>query len=1147
VTRTTFQLAVEGIGEVISSSAEAIQDGQIVEFVINQLGWELPPGVDLASVITLDASEVVAKLEIVTASTDEERDDELLMAGRYADLLLAVQDFIAQISTFSESLPDILASAADWVEKTDVVDELPRRLLDFAVVAGVTAASPTAASVLRLLGIFPQSHYEADHSIYQVEHFRPVVDYEQVGVLLTDPGTALAAEYGWGAAAFDADRLLENIAHLAQGLGGRGVVSELPERIDVLIGNAPTATDTAPTPQLLIELLRSYGWVIAEAGFSLHRLRARTAEGTDAGIELSPYLRGSTTIEIPLFGPLSLLIDTDIDISQGIGLAIRPTGVQLRGGLLQGEVEDLTGSLAIGLQVANPDGSPRQLLAAGGGTELSFLEAYGQVGGRVNAEGPPDAFVRTGFLGCRLAVTTASADGFLQEVIPEGLVAEFDLRLLWSKLHGLSFEGSGQLDLNIPVHETLGPITLDALRLLLGVDDSRISLTAGATGSLELGPIHASIENVGLRTRLTTAPGNLGPVGLELGFKPPDGAGLSIDGPVTGGGYLLFDEAREQYAGVMHLQFGEITINAFGLLTTRMPDGSSGFSLLVLVQASGFTPVQLGFGFTLTGIGGLLGINRTVAIDVLRAGVRTHALDSIMFMRDDPVPRAPEIISTLQSVFPPARDRYLFGPMVQLSWGTPTLVTAEIALILELPSPLRLILLGRLRSLLPKPEAAVVKLQLDALGVLDFGRQEVSVDATLVDSTVGPFTLSGDMALRASWGDRPDFALSIGGFHPAYTPPAGFPSLRRLTLALSTGDNPRLRAECYLAITANTVQVGAALELRVAAAGFVLEGGMGFDALVILSPFGFQVDIAAYLALKRGSKTLMGIDLRAHLTGPNPWHVQGEVTFKILFIKVTIGVDATFGDSRELPPAQRENIWPQLRAALETAGNWSAELPAHSGRLATLMPPAPAAGEAIVHPLGAVRVSQRIVPLQREIARFGAAPPGDYSRFEIVSATGAERDPVPVYDSFSPGQFLALTDAEKLAAPGFEPMPSGARLTAPTDAHSAGPAAFCPIAFETIAIGGPASGTPFRPDDATVAQQAEQGAAASAATRSTGRLKYGADAVPPRTADPSYVVAPVTVLSEPATETDGSFSAALQVARESEDVQIVRREELMLV
>ena len=116
-----------------------------------------------------------------------------------------------------------------------------------------------------------------------------------------------------------------------------------------------------------------------------------------------------------------------------------------------------------------------------------------------------------------------------------------------------------------------------------------------------------------------------------------------------------------------------------------------------------------------------------------------------MFMRDDPVPRAAQIVSTLQSVFPPARGRFVFGPMVQLAWGTPALVTAEIALILELPAPLRLIVLGRLRSLLPTPEAAIVKLNLDVVGILDFGRREVSVDATLYDSTVGPFALSGGL------------------------------------------------------------------------------------------------------------------------------------------------------------------------------------------------------------------------------------------------------------------------------------------------------------------------------------------------------------------------------------------------------------------
>jgi hypothetical protein len=48
-------------------------------------------------------------------------------------------------------------------------------------------------------------------------------------------------------------------------------------------------------------------------------------------------------------------------------------------------------------------------------------------------------------------------------------------------------------------------------------------------------------------------------------------------------------------------------------------------SFVVLISAE-FTPIQLGFGFTLVGVGGLLGINRSVAAEALGDAVRTGAL-----------------------------------------------------------------------------------------------------------------------------------------------------------------------------------------------------------------------------------------------------------------------------------------------------------------------------------------------------------------------------------------------------------------------------------------------------------------------------------------------------------------------------------------
>ena len=95
---------------------------------------------------------------------------------------------------------------------------------------------------------------------------------------------------------------------------------------------------------------------------------------------------------------------------------------------------------------------------------------------------------------------------------------------------------------------------------------------------------------------------------------------------VVGGGYLFFDAQKEEYGGILQLEIAEtIAVKAIGLLTTRMPDGSKGFSLVVIIAAEGFPPIQLGFGFTLTGIGGLLGINRTVDWSMCcAAGSRTE-------------------------------------------------------------------------------------------------------------------------------------------------------------------------------------------------------------------------------------------------------------------------------------------------------------------------------------------------------------------------------------------------------------------------------------------------------------------------------------------------------------------------------------------
>ena len=99
------------------------------------------------------------------------------------------------------------------------------------------------------------------------------------------------------------------------------------------------------------------------------------------------------------------------------------------------------------------------------------------------------------------------------------------------------------------------------------------------------------------------------------------------------------------------------------------------------------------------------------------------------------------------------------------------------------------------------------------IGIIDFDRGEISIDASIYDSVIAAFAITGDMALRLRWKDNPAFVVAVGGFHPGFTPPADFPSLNRLAISLATGDNPRLRLEAYFALTSNTVQFGAGFEL----------------------------------------------------------------------------------------------------------------------------------------------------------------------------------------------------------------------------------------------------------------------------------------------------------------------------------------------
>ena len=314
----------------------------------------------------------------------------------------------------------------------------------------------------------------------------------------------------------------------------------------------------------------------------------------------------------------------------------------------------------------------------------------------------------------------------------------------------------------------------------VGIEGQRFPTALAVDVKAALGPLQAVVEQIGLAVDLELRDdrsGNAGLLDIALGFKPPRGAGLSIDtGLVRGGGFLAYDPVKGEYAGVAELSIaGIVTVKAIGIITTRLPDGSEGFSLLIIISGE-FTPIQLGFGFTLNGVGGLLGVNRAVRLDVLRDGVRTGAVNNVLFPADV-IANAPRIISDLRAIFPPQERTFVVGPMARFGWGTPALVTLTIGVIVEIP-PGNIAILGVLKVALPHEEVALIRLQVNFVGTLDFEQKLLAFDASLFDSHIVLVPLAGDMAVRLSWG-RQRGLPAVGRRLPSGLPAACRSTCRR--------------------------------------------------------------------------------------------------------------------------------------------------------------------------------------------------------------------------------------------------------------------------------------------------------------------------------------------------------------------------------
>lgn len=599
---------------------------------------------------------------------------------------------------------------------------------------------------------------------------------------------------------------------------------------------------------------------------------------------------------------------------------------------------------------------------------------------------------------------------------PAGPALDAAKQQLRAALDGLTDEIKAALAAAVPLPAVAA--------LLPGID---LTGTHGLRLDATLGPLSVEVRSPSV-VLVDPHDGSL----LELGPLPPDALTAALDAaPIEGSGTLV--RLPDGLSGLLTADLG--FAQAAALASLRRVQGEPSF---LAVLSAGFSPgIQLGFGFQLGRIGGVVGINRTLSTDALSQRIGDGSAAQVLFPLDVSTGAA-ATLRAAEDLFRPSLGSIVAGPTFRLSWlevQGAGFMSADVGVLAELPGPRRIAVVGVVRA----GVHPVIRLNAHVAGVVDLTQERVTVDAALVDSgALGVFTVHGDLAFAMSWGPVAYTVLSIGGFYPGFRPePAQLRPLRRLGLSL---DNPlpglRLRAEGYLAATSNTLQAGGRLDVGYDAGVASVSGFIGVDALVQFSPFHIHTELAAGLDVRFLGQTFVGVTLRGTLDAPGPVTIAGRLTVETFLKDFHLDETWTLG-------AVEDGSGPPSEDAIAVVAREVTATNLHSlggaDPMVLLAPAEPAGDLAVVTARNGLEWRQHVVPLETPVDRIAGTPlPSTQS--VRAAATGPGIAGVGVLDRFAPGSFLTLTSAEALNGPTYDDLPAGLRVTGGSVAGDGQPA-----------------------------------------------------------------------------------------------------------
>ncbi len=619
-----------------------------------------------------------------------------------------------------------------------------------------------------------------------------------------------------------------------------------------------------------------------------------------------------------------------------------------------------------------------------------------------------------------LTIPKAAAGALLGLLLPSAGIVLRGKLMFRLDADGFHFDGEVGLSATWPDVVHLPGVTIHSLTTSVAVSGYDFPIRATGTVIVSLGPLIVTVEGFGIEQPLsltTDGSGNLGILDLQQPrFAMPTGIGVAIDaGVVKGGGFLRVLDT--QIAGALELSIVlgslELAVQAFGII--EQINGELSFIVVMSMQ---FAPaIEIFLGLTLNAVGGVFGFNRTVDTLALRGLVAEGRAKDVL-IPDDLISRAGQVLSSVAAVFPAKRHQYLAAPILQLGWGRPiSLVTMTAGVVFTFPNPAAVVIVGELRIAVPKPDAPVIDLRASFAGVIDLSTGNVSFDASLARSRIGTFDIAGELALRAG---PQGFVFTAGGFHPQFEPPPDLVSIRRLSISMSPSPVLNVHAETYFAVTASSLQFGAAMYVEAKLGPIKARGHVSLDTLIRTEPkLHFSAKISGEFGLIVAGEELATATVDLLLEGPTHWHAHAHASISMFFFSVSGTLDHEWGTDALIELGPPVDVALKVREALAAEAAWRHVLPAADAGIAQLR-----AGATAMHPLGLLRLSQTAAPLGVGLVKFGASAvtSADPVTMTITTSGGVV---VRAQDLFATSQFFELSDEDRISKPAFLPFDAG--------------------------------------------------------------------------------------------------------------------------